>query len=117
MKKKTLGTDGIDRFNYHLFKSKNYNITNLHSSSIPDKKLWLQEVSLALKEYVEPDNEVTCQAIPQCNQMQTFLITDGPLIPTIPRDRPVATQDNCITEDDQLAASIRFIGEPIAKRA
>ena len=49
--------------------------------------------------------------------MQTFLITDGPLIPTIPRDRPVATQDNRITKEDQLAASIRFFGEPTAKRA
>ena len=46
----TLGTDGIDRSNYHLFKSKKYTITKLHSSSIPYKKLWLQEVRLACKE-------------------------------------------------------------------
>ena len=74
-------------------------------------------MSLARKEYVEPDNEVTRQAISQRNQMQTFLITDGPLIPTIPRDRPVATQDNRINEEDQLVTSIRFFGEPTAKRA
>ena len=106
---KSLGTDGIDRSNYHLFKSKQYTITKLHSSSIPDKKLWLHEVSLARKEYVEPDNEVTRQAISQRNQMQTFLITDGPLIPTIPRDRPVATQDNRISDKEQHAASIQFL--------
>jgi len=62
---KTLGTDGIDRSNYHLLKSKKYTITKLHSSSIPDKKLWLQEESLARKEYVEPDDKVTRQAISQ----------------------------------------------------
>ena len=53
---KALGTDGIDRYNYHLFKLKKNSITELHSSSIPDKKLLLQEVSLARKEYIEPDN-------------------------------------------------------------
>ena len=49
------GTDGIDPSNYHLF-SKQYMITKLHSSSIPYKKLWLHKVSLARKEYVEPDD-------------------------------------------------------------
>ena len=48
--------------------------------------------------------------------MQTFLITDGPLIPTIPQDRPVPTQDNRITKEDQLAASIRFSRKPVARR-
>ena len=73
-------------------------------------------MNLARKEYVEPNDEVTRQAISQRNQMQTFLITDGPLIPTIPRDRPVVTQDNRITKEDQLAASIRFFGAPAARR-
>ena len=74
-------------------------------------------MSLARKEYVEPDDEVSRQAISQRNQMQTFLITDGLLTPIIPRDRPVATQDNCITKEDQLAASIQFFGPPTAKRS
>lgn len=47
---KSVGTNGIDRSNYHLFKSKQYTIIKLHSSSIPDKELWLHEVSLACKE-------------------------------------------------------------------
>ena len=114
---KYVGTDGIDRSNYHLFKSKLYTFTKLHSNSIPDKKLMLHEVSLACKEYVQADNEVTHQAISLRNQMQTFLITDSPLVPTIPRDRPVATQDNRITKEEQLAASIQFFGESVAKRA
>ena len=112
----TLRTDGIDRSNYHLFKSKKYTITKLHSSSIPDKRLWLQEVRLARKEYVEPDDEITCQAISQRNRMQTFLITDVPLVPITPRNRPVATQDNHITEEAQIAAGTRFFGHPKEKR-
>ena len=67
-KEKHIGTDGIDRSNYHLF-SKQYTITKLQSSSIPDKKLWLYEVSLARKEYVEPDDAVTRQAISMRNQI------------------------------------------------
>ena len=73
-------------------------------------------MSLARKEYVEPANEVTHQAISQRSQMQTFLITNSPLISTIPRDRPFATQDNRITKEDQLEASIQFFGEPAARR-
>ena len=105
-----LGTDGIDRSNYRLFKSKKYTITTMHSSSIPDKRLWLREVRLARKEYVEPDDEVTQQAISQRNLMQTFLSIDGPLVPTTPRDRPVATQDNNITVEAQVAVGTRFFG-------
>ena len=56
------GTDGIDRSNYGLF-SPRYTLTKLQSSSILKKELWLYEVSLACKEYVEPDDAVTCQAI------------------------------------------------------
>ena len=112
---KTLGTDGIDRFNYQLFKSEKYTITKLHSSSIANKKLWLHEVSLARKEYVEPDNEVTCQAISQRNQMQAFLITNGPFLPITSRHRPVATQDNCITNKEQHAVAILFFGPPTTR--
>ena len=71
---------------------------------------------LASKEYVEPDDEVTWQAISQRNQMQTFLVTDGPLVPTMPRDRPVATQDNHITDKAQVAAHTRFFGRLKEKR-
>ena len=104
----TLGTDGIDRSNYHLFKSKKYTITKLHSSSIPYKQLWLREVRLARKEYVEPDDAVTRQAIAQRKVIQTFLSLNDPLLPTTPRDRPVATQENRITEEAQIAVTKRF---------
>ena len=36
-------------------------------------------MSLARKEYVEPDDEVTCQATSQRNQMQAFLNIAVPL--------------------------------------
>ena len=49
------GKDGIDRSNYRLF-SPPYTLNNLQSSSIQHKELWLEEVRLARKEYVEPDD-------------------------------------------------------------
>ena len=73
-------------------------------------------MSLTHKEYVEPDNAVTRQAIFQRNQMQSYLITDGPCIPILPRERPVATQNNRISDEEQHAAAILFFGPP-AKRA
>ena len=73
-------------------------------------------MSLACKEYVEPDDEVTRQAISQRNQMQAFLITAGPFIPILPRKRPIATQNNRITDEEQHAAVVHFFGPP-AKRA
>ena len=91
-------------------------MTKLYSGSIPDKKLWLQEVCLARKEYVEPDNEVTWQSIAQRKVMQTFLSIDNPLEPTTPRDRPAATQDNHVTEEAQVVADARFFGRPKEKR-
>ena len=97
---KRIGTDGIDRSNYHLF-SKHYTITKIQSSSIIDKKLWLDSIHLARKEYVEPDDAIRRQAIAMCNQMQSFLITNGPLLPITPRKRPVAIQDNCIYDEEQ----------------
>ena len=42
--------------------------------------------------------------------MQAFLITDGPLLPVPPRDRPIATQENRISVADQQAASVRHFG-------
>ena len=109
------GTDGIDRSNYCLF-SPPYTLTTLQFSSIHEKELWLYEVSLARKEYVEPDNAVTCQAISQRNQIHSFLITDGPFIPILPRERPVATQNNHITDEEQHTTAVFFFGPP-AKRA
>ena len=73
-------------------------------------------MSLARKEYVEPDDEVTRQATSQRNQMQAFLITAGPFIPIPPWDRPVAVQDNRITDEAQHRAAIKFFGPP-AQRA
>ena len=69
-------------------------------------------MGLARKEYVEPDNEVTCQVTFQRNQMQALLITAGPFIPIPPRDRPFATQNNHITDKAQLVAAIHFFGPP-----
>ena len=72
-------------------------------------------MSLAHKEYVEPDDEVTCQAISQRNQMQAFLTTSGPFLPIPQRERPVATQDNRITNEEQRAAAIHFFGPPTTR--
>ena len=83
------GTDGIDCSNYCLFSPLN-TLTKLQSSSIHDKEQWRNEVSMANKEYVDPGDEVTRQATSQRNQMQAFLITDGPFIPIPPRERLVA---------------------------
>ena len=108
------GKDGINCSDYYLF-SPPYTLTNLQSTSIQKKELWLEEVSLAQKEYVEPDDEITRQATLQRNQMQAFLNTAGPFVPTPPRDRPVAIQDNRITNEVQRRAAINFFGPP-AKR-
>ena len=71
-------------------------------------------MSLARKEYVEPDDEVTRQATLQRNQMQAFLNIAGPFVPLPPRDRQVAVQDNRITDEAQRRAAINFFG-PQAK--
>ena len=117
-KEKHQGTDGIDRSNYHLFSTQ-YTITQLQSSSINAKKLWLKSVHLAHKEYDEPDSDIIRQAISMRNQMQAFLITDSPLLPVPPHERPIATQENRISDKEQQAASVRFFGThlPPAKRA
>ena len=76
-------------------------------------------MNLARKEYVESDSEIVCQAISMQNQMQAFLITDGPLLPVPSRDRPITTQENGISDEEQQAASVRFFGTqlPPTKRA
>ena len=48
--------------------------------------------------------------------MHSFLITDGLFIPIPPRERPVATQNNRILDEEQHAAAVLFFGPP-AKRA
>ena len=73
-------------------------------------------MGLACKEYVESGDAVICQAISQQNQMHSFLTTVGPFIPILPRKRPVATQHNSITDEEQHATSVHFFGPP-AKRA
>ena len=73
-------------------------------------------MSLARKEYVEPDDEVTRQATSQRNQMHDFLNITGPFVPPPPRERPVAVQDNRITDEALRQAAINHFGPP-AKRA
>ena len=58
------GTDGIDHSNYRLFSTL-YTLTKIQSSSIDNKEQWLYEVSLACEEYIEPDDDITRQAIVQ----------------------------------------------------
>ena len=48
--------------------------------------------------------------------MQAFLNTAGPFIPIPPQYRPVAVQDNRITDKAQHRAAIKFFGPP-ARRA
>ena len=76
----------------------------------------MQEVSLARKEYVEPDDEITRQAISQRNQIKAFLGITGPFLPRPKRDRPVATQDNRITNEEQHAAAVHHFGPRRSKR-
>ena len=109
------GKDGINRADYHLF-SPPHTLSNLQSSTTNIKELWLEEVRLARMEYVEPDDDVTRQAISQRNQIHAFLGITGPFIPPPSRKRPVPVQDNRITEEAQHRAAINFFGPP-AKRA
>ena len=45
--------------------------------------------------------------------MQEFLLTNGPFVPAPARARPIAVQDNQITEQDQQAATTHFFGTPL----
>ena len=67
-------------------------------------------VRLARADYEEPDSAIIRQALSQRTQMQDFLLTNGPFVPTTSRKRPIAVQDNPITEQDQQAASAHFFG-------
>ena len=109
---KRTGTDDIDRSNYHLFSNR-YTINKLRSSSIHDKNLWLEMVCMARVDYEEPDYVIIRQAISIQNQIQAFLITNGPLLPVLSRKRPIVTQDNCISVEDQHAATFQFFWNPI----
>ena len=69
-------------------------------------------VRLAWAEYEEPDSTIIRQALSQQIQMQEFLLTSGPFVPAPTRTRPIAVQDNQITEQDQQAATAHFFGTP-----
>ena len=45
--------------------------------------------------------------------MLDFLLTNGPFVPAPSRKRPIAVQDNRITEQDQQAATAYFFGTPL----
>ena len=45
--------------------------------------------------------------------MQEFLLTNRPFVPAPARARPVAVQDNQITEQDQQATTVHFFGTPL----
>ena len=40
--------------------------------------------------------------------MQSFVITNDPLLLIVPRKRPVATENNRILDEEQQVAAIRF---------
>ena len=101
--------DGIAKSNTHLF-SAFYSITKLQSGDLSHKIHWLEMVRLTRAEYKEPDSAIIRQALSQRTQMQDFLLTNGPFVPTPSRKRPIAVQDNPITEQDQQAATAQFFG-------
>ena len=68
---------------------------------------------LALAEYKEPDSTIIHLALSQRTQIQEFLLTTGPFVPAPSRKRPIAVQDNPITEQDQQAATAYFFGTPL----
>ena len=102
----------IAKSNTHLFSAL-YSITKLHSGDISSKILWLEMVGLAQAEYEEPDSATICQALSQRTQMQEFLLTNGPFVPAPTRTRPIAVQDNQITEQDQQVATAHFFSIPL----
>ena len=67
-------------------------------------------VCLARAYYNEPDYAIICQSIAQHNQMQEFLLKNGPFLPVPPHQTIIATQDNQITDEDQQAATARCFG-------
>ena len=75
-------------------------------------------VRLACINYEEPDSKIIGQAIYMRNQIQSFLITNGPFLPVQPRKTPVATQDNRISVEEQQEAIAQYFGTqlPAARR-
>ena len=65
---------------------------------------------MARADYEEPDSAIIRQAHSQRTQIQDFLLTNSPFVPTTSRKRPIAVQDNLITEQDQQAATALFFG-------
>lgn len=111
-KEKSKGTDSIAKSNTHLI-SAFYSITKHQSGDISYKNRWLEMVRLALAEHEEPDSAIICQALSQRTQMQEFLLTNGPYVPAPSRKRPIAVQDNPITEQDQQASTAHFFCTPL----
>ena len=76
-------------------------------------------VCLAYAEYDKPDYAIICQAISMWNQMQAFLITNGPLLPVLSQEKAITTQDNRISAEEQQTATTQFYQTqlPAAKRA
>ena len=70
-------------------------------------------VRLARAEYEDPDYAIIRQALSQRTQMQEFLLTNRPFVHAPTRARPIAVQDNRITEQDQQAATAHFFGTPL----
>ena len=58
-------------------------------------------VCLVRAEDEEPDSSIIPQAIPVQNQMQAFLITNGPLLPTPSCKRPITSHDNRISGEEE----------------
>ena len=67
-------------------------------------------VCLARADYEEPDSVIIRQAISQRNQIQEYLPTNGPLVSISARRRPIAIQDNRISEEAQQATTAKFFG-------
>ena len=70
-------------------------------------------IHLACVEYEVPDSAIIHQAISQRTQMQEFLHTNGPLVHAPPQVNPIATHYNCISKEDQQAATAQYFGIPL----
>ena len=69
-------------------------------------------VRLAQADYEEPDSTIIRQAFSERNQIQEFLLINGPLVPVPVRGQPIAIQNNRISEEDQQAATAYLFGTP-----
>ena len=89
----TRGIGGITQPNYHLF-SITHTPAVLHANDNITNTNWLKMVCLAHAAYEEPDSDIISQAISQRNQMHSYLLTNGPLIPVLAHKNPIATYNN-----------------------